>query len=135
MVKLYSAADVVLLCSGGEGAGMPLLEGAACGVPGVTTDYAAGPEYVGPGLTVPWREYDIINTPGTRFAMADVDRGAEALTRILNADREKLSRKCRAFAERYAWERIMQDYWRPFLDSCEVELRPRITGEGVRTWA
>jgi glycosyltransferase involved in cell wall biosynthesis len=134
MVKLYNSADCILLTSGGEGAGLPLLEGAACGVIGITTDYAAGPEYVGPGLTVPWKDYVVINTPGTRYVLADIDKTAEALTKIMNADREKLARKARAFALRYDWTKIMSDYWEPFLNECEEELKPLITKGGVSHW-
>jgi len=44
MVKLYNAASVLLLCSGGEGFGLPLIEAQSCGIPVITTDYAGGPE-------------------------------------------------------------------------------------------
>jgi glycosyltransferase involved in cell wall biosynthesis len=135
MVKLYNAADCILLTSGGEGAGLPLLEGAACGAIGITTDYAAGPEYVGPGLTIHPSDYVILNSPGTRYALADIDKTAEALTKIANADREKLAKKARAFAERYSWENVINQYWVPFLRQCEQELFPLISAEGLKTWA
>jgi glycosyltransferase involved in cell wall biosynthesis len=134
MVKLYSCFDVLLLCSGGEGFGLPLIEAQACGVPVVTTDYAAGPEQVGAGLTIPWKDYLVLNTPGTRYALADIDKMAEALTKIANADREKLSKKARSFAERYDYSRIMEQFWKPFLDSCELELRPKISKEALTHW-
>jgi glycosyltransferase involved in cell wall biosynthesis len=134
MNRMYNAADVVLETTCGEGAGMPLLEGASCGVPGITTDYAAGPEYVGPGLAVPYSDYIIINTPGSRYALVDIDRAADAITKIMNADRGKLARKCRAFAERMDWAKIMEQYWAPFLSEAEMELRPKITKEGVGSW-
>jgi glycosyltransferase involved in cell wall biosynthesis len=60
---------------------------------------------------------------------------AEALTRIMNADREKLLRKARRFAERYDWNIIMERYWKPFLEECGVELKPLLTKEGARAWA
>jgi glycosyltransferase involved in cell wall biosynthesis len=134
MVKLYNCFDVLLLCTGGEGFGMPLIEAQACGVPVVTTDYAGAPENVGAGLTVPWNDYVVITTPGTRYALADIDKMAEALTKIMNADREKLAKKARAFAEKYDWDRIMEKFWKPFLDEAESQLRPLITKEGVKTW-
>ena len=134
MVKLYGSANCVLLTSGGEGCGLPLLEGASCGVPGVTTDYAAGPEYVGPGLAVPWKDYVILNSMGTRYALADIDKTAEALASIMNADSKKLGRKCRTFAERYSYENVMAQHWKPFLDECELELKPRFVKGEVKTW-
>jgi len=135
MCKLYNCFDVLLLCSGGEGFGLPLLEAQACGVPVVTTDYAAGPEVVGAGLTVKASDYVVINTPGTRHALADVDDMARALTVLLNADRQKLGKRARKFAERYSWENIMNTYWRPFLEECETELKPLVTKGGIKTWA
>jgi len=134
MVTLYNSFDVLLLCSGGEGFGMPLVEAQAVGTPVITTDYAGGPEQVGAGLTVPAVDYVIDNTPGVRRALADVDKMAEALTRIMNADREKLARKARRFAERFDWSLIMERYFKPFLEECEVELKPLISKDGVRAW-
>ena len=135
MVKLYNSMDCLFLCSGGEGFGMPLIEAQSCGVPAITTDYAAGPEQAGAGLTVKANDYVIINTPGTRYVLASIDGMAQALTKIYNSNREKLARKARKFAERYSWGRIISDYWQPFLEECEKELYPKITAEGLSTWA
>jgi len=134
MVKLFNAMDCLLLCSGGEGAGLTLLEAAACGVTGITTDYAAGPEYVGPGLVVPWKDYVVYDTPGTRRVLADVDAMAEALTKIYNADREKFAKKAVRFAERYRWNNIIETYWKTFLNKCTEELYPLVSAEGTTSW-
>lgn len=136
MVKLYNAMDCHLLGTGGEAFGMTLIEAQASGVPVVCTDYAGGPEQVGAGILVPANDYDVIGTPGHRIALADIDKMAEALTKIMNADPEKLARRARRFAERYDWNNIMKDYWEPFLDDCENELYPLITKQGGTTrWA
>jgi len=135
MVKLYNAADVLLFCTGGEGFGLPLIEAQACGIPVVTTDYAAAPEQVGAGLTVKADDYVIINTPGVRRALTSIDGMAEALTKIMNSDREKLARRASRFAERYSWENVMKRYYTPFLEEAEEELKPLITKEGTEKWA
>lgn len=134
MVKLYNAFDVNFLCSGGEGAGLPYLEANACGVPSIGTNYAAAPEYIGAGITVPWHDYIIFNTPGVRYVLPDIDGMAEALRKIYDADRAKLAIKCRKFAEGYDWDVIMDTYWKPFLEDCAKELRPLLTAEGVKSW-
>jgi len=134
MVKLYNSFSVLLHCTGGEGFGLPLIEAQACGVPVITTDYAAAPEQVGAGLTVPASDYVVINTPGTRYALADVDGMAEALAKICNANPEKLTRKARRFAERYSWENVMNQHFKPFMEEVEVELKPLITRGGVKAW-
>jgi len=135
MCRLYNSFDVLLGTTGGEGAGLPYLEANACGVPSVYTNYAAAPEYAGPtGVPVNAENYVVINTPGTRYYVADVDGIAEGLRKIYDADRVKLALRCRAFAEKMCWENIIKDYWTPFLNSCEEELRPRISKSGVSTW-
>jgi len=134
MVKLYNCFDVNMLCSGGEGAGLPYLEAAACGVPSIGTEYAGAPEYVGPGLVVPAKEYIILNAPGTRYAMPSIDGMAEALTKLMNTNREKLARKLMAHAERYSWDNVMKRYVNPFMEECEKELFPKYTSDGVKSW-
>ncbi|GAH52474.1 unnamed protein product, partial [marine sediment metagenome] len=134
MVKLYNSADVVLGCTGGEGAWLVGLEAQASGVPVITTDYASAPEIVGAGLTVKASDYNLLNTPGTRIALADIDEMAEALTRIMNSDREKLARRARNFAMQYDWPVVMNKYWKPFLDECETELYPKYTSTGIKSW-
>ena len=134
MVKLYNMADALLHCTGGEGFGLPLIEAQACGVPVVTTDYAGGPEQVGVGSIVPANDYIIINTPGVRRALPDIDKGAEALTKIMNSNPEKLAKRARRYSMRFDWERVIDTYFKPFLEECELELYPKITKEGVSKW-
>jgi len=134
MVKLYNTFDVLLNCTGGEGFGLPYIEAQACGVPVLSTDYAGGPEQVGAGLTVKYNDYIIINTPGTRYAIPNVDDMARALTKIMNAEPEKMRRRARSFVMRYDWDRIIEEHWIPFLDECESELRPLITKGGIKKW-
>ena len=135
MVKLYNSADALFHCTGGEGAGLPLLEAQACGVPVMTTDYAGGPEHVGCGYKVKAEDYVILNTPGTRYYMADIDEMAENLTKIMNGNPEKMRKKARAFAERFDWDNVVDKYMNPFLDDCEQELYPKITKDGLKKWS
>lgn len=135
MAKLYGAADVVLNCTGGEGVSMSLLEGQSAGLPVITTNYAGGPEHVGSGYTVPWHDYVILNTPGTKFALADIEAGAEALTKVLNGNREKMAERARNFALRYDWDRIIESNWKPFLQQAGEELFPKWNKGGKNNWA
>jgi len=134
MVKLYNAMDVLLGTTGGEGFFVPAIEAQSCGVPVVVTDYASAPEVCGAGLTVPVSDWVVINTPGVKFALADIEKTAEALTKIMNSDREKLARKARRFAMRFDWDRVFDMYWRPFLEEAELELKPLVTKRGVKAW-
>ena len=135
MVSLYNSMDVLLHTTGGEGFGLPLIEAQRCGVPVITTDYAAGPENVGIGLTIPAHDYIIVNSVGTRYALADIDATADALAKIANADKDKLARKGIRFTERYRWDNIIEKHAKPFLDSCEAELYPYMSKTGLTTWS
>lgn len=53
LAKLYSACDITLLPSLGEGFGYPIAESLACGTPVVHHDYAAGHEIIEFGEIVP----------------------------------------------------------------------------------
>jgi len=46
LAAIMGAFDVHLLCSRGEGFGVPVLEAAACGVPSIVSDFTAQPELV-----------------------------------------------------------------------------------------
>lgn len=135
MRKLYGSFDVNFLCSAGEGAGLTYLESASMEVPSIGTNYAGAPEYIGPGIAVPWHDYVIMNTPGVRYALADIDGMAEALRKIYDGDKEKMARKLRRFADSYDYELIMDSYWKPFLEDCARELYPLITKGGCESWA
>jgi len=141
LVSLYNCADVVSGVTGGEGAWLVGLEAQACGIPIIVTDYASAPEIVGAGITIPpnrngpWPDYVVLNTPGTRYAIPDIDKMAEALTKIMNADPEKLARRARRFAMRYDWREVIDRYWKPFLEDCETELFPHISKEGIKSWS
>lgn len=135
MVRLYGASDVHMLTSGGEGAGMTYLETSAMGIPSIYTNYAAAPEYAGPiGYPVEAKDYVIMNTPGVRRYLADIDGIAEALTKVYNTDREKLVKRGVWHAAKYNWDLIMEKYWKPYLDECEKELHPKIVKGETLTW-
>lgn len=133
MVKLYNAADL-LISIGGEGYYMPGMEAQACGVPFMTVDYASAPEICAAGLVVPYNDYIIMNSPGTRYPLIDIDKAAEALTKMMNANPEKVARKVRSFAEKFDSDKVIEQYWAPFLQEAENELYPLFTKEGQKTW-
>lgn len=134
MVKLYNALDVNLLATGGEGAGLPYIEASACGTPSIGTNYAAAPEYVGPGYIIPAKDYIILNTPGTRYAIPDIDGIADALAKAANSDKAKMAKRLQHHARDYGTENVVKTHLKPFLDEAEAELRPVFTKDGQGLW-
>ena len=57
MASIYSAMDVLLNPSLGEGFGIPILEAQACGVPVIVTEFTAMTEVCGAGWKVKGRPY------------------------------------------------------------------------------
>jgi len=83
---------------------------------------------------VPANEYIILNAPGTRYYLPDIDGMAEALTKVMNSDREKIARRSRKWGERYSWDNIVKRYVNPFMDECEEDLFPKLTKGGTKKW-
>ncbi|MFW6202292.1 MAG: glycosyltransferase family 4 protein, partial [Gemmatimonadota bacterium] len=98
-LRLYRRAWVHVLTSPKEGWGITNLEAAACGTPTVASD--------SPGL----RESVVHGETGLLVPHGDVDALADALERLIvdAAFRARLGTGARAFAERFSWERAIDD--------------------------
>jgi phosphatidyl-myo-inositol alpha-mannosyltransferase len=90
----YARAWVTCLPSTFDSFGMALLESLACGTPIVATTHSAPKELVVPGIT------------GELCGPEDPEDLAEALLRALHlAESSGIAARCRAWAERYGWDR------------------------------
>jgi glycosyltransferase involved in cell wall biosynthesis len=120
MAAVYNAADVLLGASMTEGFGIPLVEAQACGTPVIATKYASMPELVKYGMLAD--VVDMVRSPyDTWWAMPDIDDVTYALHAFdsLNAD-QKMERGQEASAamhEAYAWETVVERYWKPVLEA------------------
>lgn len=79
----YSACDLTLLISGGEGFGYPIAESMACGVPCITGEYGAGGELVQPEWRVKpaWTHIDTMHN--VRRAMYGPEEVASVIANVL----------------------------------------------------
>jgi glycosyltransferase involved in cell wall biosynthesis len=127
MAQLYSAMDVLLSPSMGEGFGIPILEAQACGTPVIVQDFSAMSELCGAG----WK-----TKPATKFwtglrswqSIPDVDDIVEALLDCAarkGAQREQISRRAREFALEYDVHRVFEQYWVPALRAVESRFANR----------
>ena len=103
---LYNAADVYVSPTMAEGFGLTLAEAAACAVPVVTTDYAAGPEAVGPGGVLIAPRTLFTNVYAHEWALIDEDAFAEAVEHLIEkpAKRRSIGAAGRAYVKgRFSW--------------------------------
>ena len=125
MAAIYTASDVLLATSKGEGFGLPVIEAQACGTPVIVTDFSAQPELVGAG----WKVKGQIEPYGpmgnflyTPFIHDIVRALEEAYEARGSAD---LAAAAIAKAQEYDADKVYAESWRPLLAELEADLAPR----------
>lgn len=124
LAAIYSASDVLLATSMGEGFGIPVVEAQACGLPVIVTDFSAQSELCGSGWKVgyqPWFDHyqgSFLATP----LIAEILRGLEHAYEARGD--QSLRDKAVAFAAEYDADRVFDIYWRPVLAELEAQLAP-----------
>lgn len=123
MAALYTACDVLLAPSRGEGFGVPLIEAQACGIPVIVSDFTAQPELVGAGWLVDGqREYDPPHRSNwfRAFSSDVAAKLAAAYDTLDDPDvAVKTGEVARAFVEAYDADHVYATYWRPFIATLE----------------
>lgn len=82
LVRIYSAADIVLNLSHRESFGLTTIEGMACGTPGIVYDNTASPELVS-------------RDTGRIVKTGDISGIIDAIEELSSADIDIVSKKCR----------------------------------------
>lgn len=114
LAGIYSAMDVFLGTSYGEGFGVPTIEAQACGVPVIVSNCAASPELVGEGWLVGGQPlYD--NAQGAFFTIPSVPQIVDALEKAYERGKTK-SDKAIEFAQQFDHEVVWKEHWLPVLD-------------------
>lgn len=128
MARLYTASDVLLSCSMGEGFGLAVPEAMACGTPAIVTDFTAQPELVGDtGWKVGWDPYwdemqrsDMALPAVVEIVDALEDAYAEKGTEA--AFERSVAAQLRVRTE-YDADTVYATQWRPFLAALEQGLK------------
>jgi glycosyltransferase involved in cell wall biosynthesis len=127
VAAMYTASDVLLATSRGEGFGLAVPEAMACGTPAIVTDFSAQPELIGDtGWRVAWEpEFD-----SSQFAIWARPLIGSIVQALLAAHAEKGTQTAQerrsaamAHALQYDADRVYAEHWRPFLAG--LESRPR----------
>lgn len=117
MAMLYSAIDVLLSPSYGEGFGIPVIEAQACGRPVIVSDFSAQPELCGAGWTIGGeRWYDA--SQGAFFLCPSIADITEALEDAYDKA-AGLREHARKFALGYDADRVLIEHWVPALAALE----------------
>jgi glycosyltransferase involved in cell wall biosynthesis len=118
LARIYSASDILLACSKGEGFGIPVLEAMACGTPAVVSDFSAQPEIVGDtGWKVPG-QLDWDHNQGSFFYTPYIPAILEALEEAY-AERGARSDAAIVKASEYDADAVYAEMWRPWLANME----------------
>lgn len=113
MAAIYSASDVLLASTMGEGFGLTVLEAQSCGTRVIVNDFSAQPELVGDGWMTdgqPWwdpAQMAWFNTPSV-----------PSIVDALNSAYEQgkgSSAKAQKFAAQYDADLVYDQFWRPAL--------------------
>ena len=111
MAAMYTASDVLLACSMGEGFGIPVIEAQACGCRVIVSNFTAQPELVGDGWTVegqPW--WDAAQK--SWFFTPNVPDIVNALKSAYDAPRSR-SEDAITHALGYGADQVFEEYWKP----------------------
>ncbi len=125
LARLYAAADAHLLCSWGEGFGLPTLQAASAGVVPIAAAHSASRELVeGHGFAVAPESF-VRDEFGLERCLLNRDGAAAALDRLYRDPLElsDRSRRSREFALAYDWERVV-DMWEAVLGEAPPRRKP-----------
>jgi len=129
LASLYSAMNVLLATSYGEGFGIPTIEAQACGVPVIASAFAASHELIGDGWAI--NGQPLWDAPqGAWFNIPNVPEIVEALEEAYNRER-KPSEKAIEFASQYDADKVFKEAWEPAIESLTSKERLSTLLKGV----
>jgi glycosyltransferase involved in cell wall biosynthesis len=126
MPWLYSAFDVLLHSTMGEGFGVPIIEAQACGTPVVVTDFTSMPELVGDGWKVGGIHWYSDRTRSF-WMVPDPVQIAEALGEAYKRGGAR-SDKAVEFAQAYTADRVFEDHMLPVFENLRERIDPLPAG-------
>jgi len=114
MAALYSAMDVLLTPSYGEGFGVPTVEAQACGTRVIASDWAASQDLVSEDSFLVDGQPFWDEAQQSWFMIPRIPSIVSALKQA--AEEENHSQKSVDFALEFSNQNVWQKYWKPFLE-------------------
>lgn len=114
LAAIYSAWDVGLFCSYGEGFGVPQIEAQACGVPIITSNFAASAELASPDSFLVNGQPFWDAGQNAWFNIPLVTGIVEALEQAYQRGRKDFPNTV-AFAKQYDADKVFNDSWKPLI--------------------
>jgi glycosyltransferase involved in cell wall biosynthesis len=134
LATLYSAADLFVSTSHGEGFGLTLLEAIASGTPVIAGDHSAITEVVGPGGVLIPPAGRITNPMGQEQCLPDIERYSAEIEHLYKSGgvRRKLAQAGVAHAKQFTWDeaarrldaRLRQEVAKGVLHAVPEQQRP-----------
>lgn len=116
LADIYSASDVLLAASYGEGFGVPVIESQACGTPVITSNWAATKDLAGPSSSLVDGQLWWNQTQRAFFQIPFVGHIYRALNEHYeNHTSNTTDSSSVQFASEFGIEKVWQNYWMPFL--------------------
>jgi glycosyltransferase involved in cell wall biosynthesis len=115
LAAIYSAWDVGLFCNYGEGFGIPQIEAQACGVPIITSNFAASTELASPDSFLVNGQPFWDAGQHTWFNIPIVSGIVDALEQAYQRGRKEFPDTI-AFAQKYDADTVYEQSWKPLIE-------------------
>lgn len=110
LAKTYNVLGCHVLCSSGEGFGIPILESSACRIPQIASNNTAIPEVMGDGgLLIDCQEDEVWTAENLIISTTKIGSTRDQMLRMFEDHelREELSRKALAHSREFTWEKAV----------------------------